>query len=160
MQNKLLKTLGLAALVAVSPIAVMAQDSMAPPPPADPMPPEGPAEPTPPTNPPQPGEPTPKPRPTDPTTPPMPGEPMQPSPQPTEPVPDPVPPEPMQNTTNAPVGPMATPPGSNAPTAQSGGTTSSTMTPQPATKEYPLCTREIQDSCRNPGEGPKRSRPR
>jgi hypothetical protein len=66
----------------------------------------------------------------------------------------------MQGSMDAPNGPMATPPGSGSPGAQSGGTTSSMMTPQPATKEYPLCTREIQDSCRNPGEGPKTTRKR
>ena len=57
--------------------------------------------------------------------------------------------------TDAPVGPMATPPSSNDQQAISGGTTNAMMTPQPATKEYPLCTRTVQDSCRNPGEGPK-----
>ena len=96
-------------------------------------------------------------------------DPAQPTPPVTEPLPPEmpqtaresrdVPPAPNDGTTtgdrDAPVGPMATPPSSNAQQAVSGGTTNAMMTPQPATKEYPLCTRTIQDSCRNPGEGPK-----
>lgn len=144
MHSKLLKSLGLAALVAVSPIAVMAQDTMAPPPPADPM---QPTDPVPPETPPAPGEPMP--------TPPDPAPAPEPMP---EPMPAPQPP--VQGSTDAPMDPMATPPTAGSSTAQSGGTTSSMMTPQPATKEYPLCTREIQDSCRNPGEGPKATRKR
>lgn len=137
MQSKMLKSLGLAVLVTVSPIAVMAQDM---PPPADPM---APSEPMPPEEsmPPQPGEPMPMPQPGDPVSPPAP-EPMQ---QP-------------QSSTDAPVGPMATPPSAGLDTAQSGGTTNAMMQPQPATKEYPLCSRTVQDSCRNPGEGPKSAR--
>jgi hypothetical protein len=57
--------------------------------------------------------------------------------------------------TDAPAGPMATPPSSRDEQAISGGTTSAMMTPQPVTKAYPLCSRTIQDNCRNPGEGPK-----
>jgi len=138
MQSKMLKSLGLAVLVTVSPIAVMAQD-MAPPP-ADPM---APSEPMPPAEPapPQSGEPMPMPQPGDPVAPPAP-EPMQ---QP-------------QGSTDAPVGPMATPPSAGSDTAQSGGTTSAMMQPQAATKAYPLCGRTVQDSCRNPGEGPKSAR--
>lgn len=153
MQNKLLRSLGLAAFVAVSPLAVMAQD-MAPPP-ADPMAPAesmAPAEPMPPTEPMPPAEPAPS----------QPGEPM-PMPQPGDPVAPPAP-EPMpqpQGSTDMPVGPMATPPSAGLDTAQSGGTTSAMMQPQAATKEYPLCSRTVQDSCRNPGEGPKsRRKPR
>jgi hypothetical protein len=126
MQSKLLRSLGLAALVAASPVAVMAQETPTPP-----------AEPTPPEVPPPPGEPTPAPQPGDPI-------PEPPAPPAPEPMPEP------------PTAPMATPPGGNA--AQSGATTTAAMTPVAATKEYPLCTREIQDSCRNPGEGPKRTK--
>jgi hypothetical protein len=135
MQSKLLKTIGLAALVAVSPIAVMAQDTMKPPPP--------PSEPTPPAepSPPQPGDPMPMPQPGDPSVPPAP-----------EPMPQP------QGSTDAPAGPMATPPTAGADSAQSGGTTSAMMTPTAAMKEYPPCTKTLQDSCRNPGEGPKATR--
>ena len=67
----------------------------------------------------------------------------------------PVPDAPMTTRTDAPVGPMATPPSANYQQAVSGATNSAMMTPQPATKAYPLCSRTIQDSCRNPGEGPK-----
>ena len=67
----------------------------------------------------------------------------------------PAPEAPMTTRTDAPVGPMATPPAAGGQQAVSGGTTSAMMTPQPATKAYPLCSRTIQDSCRNPGEGPK-----
>jgi hypothetical protein len=138
MQGKFLKGFGLAALVAVSPIAVLAQD--APSPSEEPM---VPAEPAPPAEP----------------MPPQPGEPM-PMPQPGEPLAPPAP-EPMlqpQANTDGPVGPMATPPSAGTEAAQSGGTTSSMLTPQPATKEYPLCSKTVQDSCRNPGEGPKRAK--
>jgi hypothetical protein len=108
MQSKLLNSLGLAALVAVSPIAVMAQEAPAPPPDV-PMPP---AEPMPPEAPPAPGDPMP--------TPPAPA------------------PQPMPEPLAAPV--MAPP----APPQQTA-----------ATEPYPLCTKTLQDSCRNPGEGPK-----
>ena len=140
MHSRFLKSLGLAALVAVSPIAVTAQE--APPPPADPMPP---SDPVPPETPPAPGEPMP--------TPPAPA--PAPAPMP-EPMPMPQPP--VDGSTNAPAGPMATPPASAADSAQSGGTTSAMMTPQAATKEYPPCTKTLQDNCRNPGEGPKATR--
>lgn len=130
------------ALIATDPAFCMRD--MNPSQPADSTAPEHPASPE---MPPQPTERELTPPPSDPM--PMPQPPMErtPAPQP-----------PVQGSTDAPVGPMATPPGSNAPVAQSGGTTSAMMTPQPATKEYPLCTREIQDSCRNPGEGPKTMR--
>lgn len=96
-------------------------------------------------------------------------------PMPTEPSPspitDPMPPEmpmpagevspaPVQGSTDAPIGPMATPPVVAAPSAQSGGTTSSMMQPVAATKEYPPCSKTLQDNCRNPGEGPKATRKR
>lgn len=116
---------------------------------------------------------TPPPPPADPSNP---GEPMAPAPVPdpaAPPQPQPMPPEmappvqpapgtaptpPVQGSTDAPVGPMATPPTAGADTAQSGGTTSAGMTPVAATKEYPPCTKTLQDSCRNPGEGPKRAK--
>jgi hypothetical protein len=128
------------ALIATDPAFCM-QD-MNPPPPADPMAPEQPA---PPSAPPAPGEPMPAP---------MPGEPMP------IPAPSSAPQPPVEGSTDAPVGPMATPPSTATDSAQSGGTTSSMMTPQPATKEYPLCTKTLQDNCRNPGEGPKAKRNR
>lgn len=149
MQSKLLKSLGLAAFIAASPISVMAQDSMMPPPPADPTAPAQPMQPAEPA-PPQPGEPMPMPQPDGPTPMPQPGGPVAP------PAPEPMP-QP-QGSTDAPTGPMATPPASGSDRAQSGATTSSMMVPQPATKAYPLCSRTIQDSCRNPGEGPKSGR--
>ncbi len=105
MQKMSLKALGCAALIAVSPIALMAQETP-PPPPGEPMPP---AEPMPPEAPP-------------------PGDPM-PAPQPM--------PEPPS------------PPSVDAPTA---------IMPVAATKEYPLCSKTVQDSCRNPGEAPKAMR--
>ncbi len=87
---------------------------------------------------------------------------MQPMPvpsQPNPPITEPLPPEmPVQGSTDAPIGPMATPPAAAAPDAQSGGTTSSMMQPVAATKEYPTCTKTLQDNCRNRGEGPKRAR--
>ena len=102
-----------------------------------------------------------------PDTPPI-DDPSQPAPPVTEPLPPEMPPvageardvppapePPMTTRTDSPVGPMATPPSSSDQQAISGGTTREMMTPQPATKAYPLCTRIIQDSCRNPGEGPK-----
>lgn len=111
--------------------------------------------------------------PTEPNVPPVPpvDDPSQPAPPITEPLPPEMPPvageardvppapqAPMTTRTDAPVGPMATPPSSGDQQASSGGTTRAMMTPRPATKVYPLCTRTIQDSCRNPGEGPKTSR--
>ena len=111
-----------------------------------------------------------------PDTPPIPpiDDPSQPAPPVTEPLPPEMPPvageardvppapeSPMTTRTDSPTGPMATPPSSGGQEAISGGTTRELMTPQPATKAYPLCTRTIQDSCRNPGEGPKTAkRPR
>jgi len=92
--------------------------------------------------------------PTEPAPEPMP-DPSQPSP----PITEPLPPEmPVQGSTDAPVGPMATPPAAAAPDVQSGGTTSSMLQPVAATKEYPTCTKTLQDNCRNPGEGPKRAK--
>lgn len=99
------------------------------------------------------------------------GDPSQPAPPITEPLPPEMPPAagearnipstpevPMTTRTDSPTGPMATPPSSGDAQAASGGTTSAMLTPRPATKVYPLCTRTIQDNCRNPGEGPKASR--
>ena len=63
----------------------------------------------------------------------------------------------MQNT-DMPMGPMATPANSGQDSAMSGGTTRAMMMPQPATKEYPLCTRTLQDNCTNPGERAKKPR--
>jgi hypothetical protein len=89
--------------------------------------------------------------------------------QPAPPLIEPLPPEmpvpageaqPVRVNTDAPVGPMATPPAAAAPSAQSGGTTSSMMQPVAATKEYPPCSKTLQDNCRNPGEGPKATRKR
>jgi len=86
-------------------------------------------------------------------------QPMLDSSQPNPPITEPLPPEmPVQGSTDAPIGPMATPPAAAAPDAQSGGTTSSMMQPVAATKEYPTCTKTLQDNCRNRGEGPKRAR--
>lgn len=102
-------------------------------------------------------------------------DPSQPAPPITEPLPPEMPsaggesrdvPAASDNGTNmgntdAPVGPMATPPSSNDQQAISGGTTNAMMTPQPSNKTYPPCTRTIKDNCRNPGEGPKATkRPR
>ncbi|MEP7349227.1 MAG: hypothetical protein ABI668_04650 [Sphingorhabdus sp.] len=55
-----------------------------------------------------------------------------------------------------PPGPPATPPTAGADTAISGATTTDMMTPKPAVKAYPPCSKTLQDNCRNPGEGPKR----
>lgn len=113
-----------------------------------------------------------QPVPTDPTNPspaPTP-DPSQPNPPVTEPLPPempmpageaqnvpPAPPaQPMVMNREAPTGPMATPPDAGANSAQSGGTTSAMMQPQAATKEYPPCSKTLQDNCRNPGEGPRR----
>ena len=138
------------ALIATDP-ALCAQ--AAPPPPADTMQP-APGEPEDPANP----NPAPMP------------DPSQPNPPVTEPLPPempmpageaqtmpPAPPtQPMVMNREAPVGPMATPPDAGATSATSGGTTSAMMQPQPATKEYPPCSKTLQDNCRNPGEGPRR----
>lgn len=130
------------ALIATDPAICM---QAAPPPPADSMQ----TPPPPPADPANPGEPmTPAPVP-DPAAPPQP-QPMQPEMAPPAP--------PVQGSTDAPMGPMATPPASGADTAQSGGTTSAMMQPVAATKEYPPCSKTVQDSCRNPGEGPKRAK--
>ncbi len=116
-----------------------------------------------------------------PTAPPM-DDPSQPSPPITEPLPPEMPPVAGEGQANppvppispvppaqpsapvinrdVPVGPMATPPVAGTQRAESGGTTRSMMTPQPATKRYPPCTRTLQDNCRNPGEGPKAARPK
>lgn len=100
---------------------------------------------------------TPPPPPADPSNP---GEPMTPAPVPdpaAPPQPQPMPPEmappapPVQGSTDAPVGPMATPPIAGADSATSGGTTSAMSQPVPATKKYPPCTKTLQDNCRNPG---------
>jgi hypothetical protein len=94
-------------------------------------------------------------------------DPSQPSPPITEPLPPEMPPvageardvpstpneAPVMTRSDAPVGPMATPPTSGNMRAESGGTTRAMMTPQPATKTYPLCSKTLQDNCRNPGEG-------
>ncbi len=114
MQKMLLKSFGLAALVVVSPVMLMAQEAP-PTPPQEPMPPE---------------------------TPPAPGDPM-PAPQPGDPMPAPPAPvpEPMPEPTAAPIMTPATPPQQTTPT-----------------EPYPLCTKTLQDSCRNPGEGPKATR--
>lgn len=88
-----------------------------------------------------------------------------PMPDPSNPMPritEPLPPEmPMQQAPvvidrSLPPGPPATMPSAGADAAVSGSTTTAMMAPQPATKEYPLCSRTLQDNCRNPGEGPKR----
>lgn len=91
----------------------------------------------------------------------------QPTPQDTEPLPPEMPmpatnapPAPVLGSTDSPVGPMATPPTASAPVARSGGTTNSMMQPVVSTKEYPPCSKTLQDNCRNPGEGPKATRKR
>lgn len=116
-----------------------------------------------------------QPDPTDPSAPPVPpvDDPSQPTPPITEPLPPEMPPvagEGQANTPtppvmnkpvinrDVPIGPMATPPVAGMQRAESGGTTPAMMTPQPATKTYPPCTRTLQDNCRNPGEGPKATR--
>lgn len=101
-------------------------------------------------------------------------DPAQPVPPVTEPLPPEMPmpageaqqipptpaPQPVIQNRLAPTGPMATPPDAGADAAVSGGTTPSMMTPQPAIKEYPTCSKTLQDNCRNPGEGPKATRKR
>ncbi|MDZ7895825.1 MAG: hypothetical protein U5M50_13210 [Sphingobium sp.] len=32
--------------------------------------------------------------------------------------------------------------------------------PPPAPKDYPMCSKTVQDSCQNPGEGPRRGKKR
>lgn len=88
--------------------------------------------------------------------------------QPAPPITEPLPPEMSPNSNgapimsqNMPVGPMATPPSLRGETAVSGGTTSAMLTPQAATKAYPVCSKTLQDNCRNPGEGTRATkRPR
>jgi len=119
-----------------------------------------------------------QPDPMDPVTPVVPpvDDPSQPSPPITEPLPPEMPPVAVEGQANppmpsgppsptivnrnVPIGPMATAPGPDSARAISGGTTRSMMTPQPTRKTYPLCTRTLQDNCRNPGEGPRNSRSR
>lgn len=110
---------------------------------------------------------------------PMPGEPMQPAdpipsdpmpeqPQPADPIPAQPAPMPMPPAPEAPVvidrslpsGPPATSPSAAADVAVSGVTTTALMTPTPATKSYPPCTKLLQDNCRNSGEGPKAAKKR
>ena len=90
-----------------------------------------------------------------------------PMPAPSDPMPpmtEPLPPEmPMQQAPmvidrSLPAGPPATAPSAGANAAVSGSTSTTMMMPQPATKEYPTCSRTLQDNCRNPGEGPKRTK--
>ena len=66
--------------------------------------------------------------------------------------------QPMMQNTDMPMGPMATPPNSGQNSAMSGGTTRAMMMPQPSTKEYPPCTRTLQDNCTNPGERARKPR--
>jgi hypothetical protein len=130
------------ALIATDP--AFCGQATTPPPPADPMPAPSPGDPD---------QPIPAPVP-DPAQPPLPGQPIPPEMQ-TPPAPAPGQ-QPVRVNTDAPIGPMATPPGGDS--AVSGGTTSQRLQPVPATKEYPPCTRTLQDNCRNPGEGPRASR--
>jgi hypothetical protein len=84
------------------------------------------------------------PMPGDPTQPadPVPSDPMPEQPQPADPMPAQPAPEPPVETPPAPsAAPIMTPPAPPQPTV--------------ATEPYPLCTKTLQDSCRNPGEGPK-----
>lgn len=99
---------------------------------------------------------------------PMPSDPMPEQPQPADPMPAQPEPMPMPPAPEAPVvidrslpsGPPATPPSVGADIAVSGVTTTALMTPQPATKSYPPCTKMLQDNCRNAGEGPKAAKKR
>lgn len=70
------------------------------------------------------------------------------------------PPAPEVIDRSLPPGPPATPPSPPTNTAVSGSTTTAMMTPQAATKDYPLCSRTLQDNCRNPGEGPNTAKRR
>lgn len=98
-----------------------------------------------------------------PSTPPI-GEPAPPAPPIAEPLPPEMPPSPDRAPImreDVPVGPMATPPALRGEAAVSGGTTSAMLTPQAATKAYPVCSKTLQDNCRNPGEGTRAAkRPR
>ena len=75
-------------------------------------------------------------------------------------MPMPMPAQPQGIDRSLPPGPPATPPSPPTDRAISGSTTTAMMTPQPATKAYPPCSRTVQDSCRNPGEGPKATKRR
>lgn len=115
-----------------------------------------------------------QPHPADPSAPVVPpvDDPSQPTPPITEPLPPEMPlvagnrqanppvlsalPAPTVVNLNAPIGPLATAPGTDTARAVSGGTMRSMMMPQPTRKTYPLCTRTLQDNCRNPGEGAKK----
>lgn len=84
----------------------------------------------------------------------------KPMPDPSNPLPPemPVPVPPMIIDNTKPIGPLATPPTAGADVAVSGATSVEMMTLKPAIKTYPPCTKLLQDNCRNPGEGPKRTR--
>ena len=143
--------LGVAAVVALisTDPAICAQIS--PPAPGD-VTQSGPVEPSDPANP----VPTPMPDPSQPNPPitePLPPE----MPVPASEAPGPQKP-PVQGSTDAPVGPMSTPPDSPTQSAQNGDTTSALMQPTAATKDYPPCSKTLQDNCRNRGEGPKAGR--
>ena len=69
-----------------------------------------------------------------------------------------MPSQPVMQNTDMPMGPMATPPNSGQNSAMSGGTTRAMMMPQVSTKEYPPCTRTLQDNCTNPGERARKPR--
>ena len=103
-----------------------------------------------------PDSPNPMPDPSNPTPPmtePLPPEMPMPAGEP-QGMPMPMPAQPGMDRSMAPGSP-ATPPTSATDRAMSGSTSSAMMTPQPATKAYPPCSRTVKDSCRNPGEGPK-----
>ena len=76
------------------------------------------------------------------------------------PMPMPMPAQPEGMDRSMARGSPATPPTLATDRAMSGSTSSAMMTPQPATKAYPPCSRTVQDSCRNPGEGPKATKRR
>ena len=69
-----------------------------------------------------------------------------------------LPAQPVMQKTDMPMGPMATPPNSGQNSAMSGGTTRAMMMPQASMKEYPPCTRTLQDNCTNPGERARKPR--
>ena len=85
---------------------------------------------------------------------------------PIPPMTEPLPPEmPVQQAPviidrSLPPGPPATSPSAGADAAVSGSTTTQMMTPVPATKDYPLCSRTVKDNCVNPGEAPKAAKKR
>jgi hypothetical protein len=85
---------------------------------------------------------------------------------PTPPITEPLPPEmPVQQAPvvidrSLPPGPPATPPTTAADAAVSGSTTTQMMTPVAATKDYPLCSKTLQDNCINPGEVPRAAKKR